>query len=70
MLQNITPILGNAFSNLLEQGKAIICPFKELPATTRDAASEESEAAPMLTAVSLFSLFTADIINEAAVFTR
>jgi hypothetical protein len=68
MLMIISPLLDKTFSLLLRQSKAIIFPFTELPAITREEENEKRSFA--LSATDLFSFFTADIIKEDVVFTR
>jgi hypothetical protein len=69
MLNKISPLLGKTFSLLVRQSKAVIFPFTELPATTREEEKQEVESSTT-SATNLFSLFTADIIKEDVVFTR
>jgi hypothetical protein len=52
---------------LLKKSKAAIFPFSEQPAVTKEQGREESKE---ITAIDLFSMFTADIIKEEVLFIR
>ncbi len=55
-----------AFSNLFARSKALVLPFVELPA---DEPNEKKEQGPNA-AETLFTLFTADIIQQDVQFLR
>lgn len=66
MITLISPLLRKfAFSNLINCTKAFILPFVELPAK-----EEDEIPARATSAEALFTLFTAGIIQQDAVFIR
>jgi hypothetical protein len=60
-----------SFTNIIKQNRVFITPFTEMPASNTFGNQEQALQEPeQFNAVSLFSIFTADIIRQDVVFTR